>query len=71
MISKYSILKEIVNNEDLRKLYWPDIDPKSINLDNLRMFNNRYLNVLGELINETRTDRLNAMYNRILNEFEL
>ena len=67
-MDKQIILNNILNNEELKAKYWPEIDPKEENLVTLLRSNNRHLKVLHSLLNTPSTS---VRMNEILTFFKI
>ena len=67
-MDKQIILSKILNNEELKAKYWPEIDPKAENLVTLLRSKNKHLKVLHSLLNTTSNS---VRMNEILTFFKI
>lgn len=70
-MNKDKILKEILNNKDLREKYWSSIDVNKLNINTLLRENNKYLSALYFLFEEKNRSKFTYMITNIKKTFEL
>ena len=70
-MNKEKILIEILNNLELREKYWPKVDIDKINVNTLFRENNKFLNTLWYLFEESNQIKFTGMISNIKKTFEL
>lgn len=70
-MNKEKILIEILNNLELREKYWPKVDIDKINVNTLFRENNKFLNTLWYLFEESNQVKFTGMISNIKKTFEL
>ena len=70
-MNKEKILIEILNNLELREKYWPKVDIDKINVNTLFRENNKFLNSLWYLFEESNQVKFTGMISNIKKTFEL
>ena len=63
-MDKQVVLKEILENKELKAKYWPEIDSENENVNTLIMSKNKYVKSLNSILNTTNASvRINELFN--------
>ena len=56
-MTEKQLLKQILNDKELKKLYWKDVNLKVLSPENIHQNNNKYLKALGLLLKTEGTSQ--------------
>ena len=70
-MTKDKLMKIILEDEALKKQFWPDEDVSIYNIDTLIKSKNKYLKTIHFLIHDDNINSLNRLYQQTLKAFNL